>query len=35
MIYVFFLLIAVVGICIYYSIKHAYPLDDDDEEGDK
>lgn len=31
MIYLLFLLL--VGGCVYYSMKHAHELDDDDEEG--
>ena len=31
MIYLLFIL--VVGVCIYYSLKHAHELDADDEEG--
>lgn len=33
MIYLIF--IAIVGVCIYYSVKKAHPLDDDDELGDQ
>ena len=33
MLYLLFLLL--VGVCICYSLKHAHPLDDDDEEGSK
>jgi len=29
----FALFIVITGICILYSIRHAHPLDDDDEEG--
>lgn len=29
----YFLFILLVGGCVYYSIRHAHKLDDDDEEG--
>lgn len=32
---IYLLFVAIVGVCIYYSVKHAHPLDDDDVEGDK
>ena len=31
----YLLLLVVVGVCIWYSVKHAHPLDDDDELGDQ
>ena len=31
----YLLFILLVGVCIWYSVKHAHPLDDDDDEGGK